>query len=144
MVDWIARDKQNIEHADNPKPGDYWEEMFSGQYMIVAVTPELVALCQEKVSVGPDHWSFDLEKITVMTRSEFGKLVRYKGTALTNKTWCDVRPEQLLCDVAEAAKAADRALRTYKRNANPSWLSRLIKQIRAAMKVRLQRLVDML
>lgn len=136
-IDYDERQSINISHAEFPCPGDYWDEMFSGQYMIVVVTPSLVALCEEKIPAGLDHWLFDLSKITVMTREQFSDRVRYSSTSMNHKTWCDVHPRALAQDVEQAMPAAIAALKAYKRVAKPTWVERLVDHIRAALKARL-------
>jgi hypothetical protein len=136
-IDWDERQRENIYHAEFPVAGDYWEEMFSGQYLIVVVTTSLVALCQDKKAVDDQHWQFDLSKITVLTREQFSDKVRYSTPSMNHKTWCDVHPGALADDAAEALEAGNKALSAYRKVANPSWLTRLINRIRAALKVRL-------
>ena len=143
-INWDERNAQNISHAQSPQVGDYWEEMFSGCYLIVAVTPSLVAVCEDKKEVDPNHWCWDTSKCTVYTREQFNTKVRYNTASMNHKTWCDVRPRALLTDAEEAKNVAIRAIVAYKRVANPSWLTRFKQTVRTWLKVRVTALAEAL
>lgn len=144
MINWDEKNRENISHAEFPEVGDYWEEMFSGQYLIVAVTPSLVAVCQDKKEVDADHWCWDTSKCTVYTREKFSDLVRYSTASMSHKTWCDVHPRALVGDAAEAKEAAIKAIAAYVKVANPSWLTRFVAHVRASLKTRLHAMAEAL
>lgn len=137
MIDWDEHHRENCYRAEFPTKGDYWEEMMSGQYLVVAVTPSLVAVCQDKVEVDDDHWRWDTSKCTVYTREQFSDLVRYSTPTMRDKTWCSCHPGALIGDAEEAKDAAIKAIAAYKKVAKPSMYAKFVARVRAALKVRL-------
>lgn len=77
-IDWAAQDRQNIEHVDNPVPGDVWRErLFCFVCKVVAVGPQHVAIQKWN---GPE----------IMTRRAFAKWLRY--STIPKNTWADCLP----------------------------------------------------
>jgi len=78
MIDWEAQTQRNLEHADNPVPGDRWNERGNPTCKVIAV--------------GPDYVTIDrIDGRQTMTRSEFSRWLRYE--TIPHKTWSDCLPE---------------------------------------------------
>lgn len=88
-IDWEARHRQNIQYADNPTVGDYWDEMHSPIARVLMVNDKLV-LVQKLAGLG-GHTIDDANPTPVMmTRKEFGRWLRYDS--IPDKTWACVTP----------------------------------------------------
>ena len=98
----------NLEHAKNPKVGDYWSEMvFCPVAVVISVSPFYVmTLEKRKSSVDDEYWTWDMEsKPCVYTRKEFMFRFTYGRCSdrnfqghpdsgnIKNKFFCDVNPE---------------------------------------------------
>lgn len=92
--DHEAQQRLNIEHVQNPKAGDYWEEHFSGVLQVVEVVHGIVIVFDQKIDVDESHWKFDETKPKAYTIEEFGKKLRYNSEQLGGKTWADVHPRK--------------------------------------------------
>jgi hypothetical protein len=98
----------NLEHAKNPKVGDYWQEMFCPVAVVISVSPFYVLTLEKKKTVDDGHWTWDIEaKPCVYTRKEFVFRFTYGYCGdhefqgyeddpenIKNKYYCDVMPEQ--------------------------------------------------
>jgi hypothetical protein len=89
------QDERNIlnqEALDNPKPGDYWNEMFCPYFVVVAVNgPDITVLSclggpdsysrkhevPAKITHKDGSWSFDYDKSMVVDRKWMEKAVKY-------------------------------------------------------------------
>ena len=80
--------ERDIEHANNPVPGDYWQEMLVGTCVILYVTNDLVTYCSTRKSVDIDHWTWDLTKTETKTRKGFKKWLECE--TMPNKFWSNV------------------------------------------------------
>lgn len=101
--------QQNRAHRDNPEPGDYWNEMFSPVALVLKVDGQLVTMLKHTKPTDPGHWTWDTDKVTVMTKRQFGKWISYD--TIPDKTWCYVFPkhkhfEHFLNEAREAMDAA--------------------------------------
>jgi len=89
-----AQKKLNQEALDNPKPGDYWNEMFCPYFVVVSVNPKkdqyTVLSClggpdsynrkdeiNARISVDSGHWGFDYSKHMVVDHAWIERTVRY-------------------------------------------------------------------
>lgn len=81
----------NKAHSDNPKVGDYWDEMFAPIARVLMVSDELV--CIQKLS-GCTEMTTTEPKPHVMSRRAFKKWLRYDSASMADKTWADVSPER--------------------------------------------------
>jgi hypothetical protein len=79
---------------DNPRPGDYWSEMFSPYFVVVEVKGSKVRVLScmggptsfnrkhelnARISVDNAHWSFDYSKSMVVDREWIAEAVRYSN-----------------------------------------------------------------
>lgn len=89
MIDDLndAHRQMNEKHINDPMPGDYWHEMFTGICVVLAVDENNVTICRKKKDVDRDHWTWDLSEKEVMTRLDFKTWLSY-GTI--PGTWADV------------------------------------------------------
>ena len=86
----------NIEHLADPKPGDYWHEMF----MPIALV--LARVCQWVVV-----WKLASDdRPIVMTIDEFGMWLRYK--TIPDKTWAHCIPEHLKHKISDEELVIER------------------------------------
>jgi hypothetical protein len=72
-----ARDLQDMEHAKNPQPGDWWHEMFSPVCVVLAVAAGLVIYCDKTKSTSKDRWTWDLTVRKSKTLQEFHDWLQY-------------------------------------------------------------------
>jgi hypothetical protein len=84
----------NYERLDNPKIGDYWQEMFCPYFLVVDVKGKDITVLSclggpnsynrkhepnAKIEVDNGHWTFDLTKSMVVDREWMSKAVKYDG-----------------------------------------------------------------
>lgn len=84
-------DEQNRKALDNPRPGDYWHEMFCPYFLVVNVKGKNITVLSclggekslnrkhepnAKIGMG-DRWTFDIEKDFVVDREWMEKAVKY-------------------------------------------------------------------
>ena len=84
--------EMNSNALTNPKPGDYWSEMLAGICIVLEVTDNFIYICNKKLEVDDDHWTFDLTHITQLTKEQFIEYLSYKNPELG--TFCDVSRNQ--------------------------------------------------
>ena len=92
MFDSKERDLQNQKALDNPRPGDYWNEMFCPYFVVVDVKGEefTVLSCMggpdsynrkdepnAKIEIDKGHWGFDYAKSMTVDREWIRKAVKY-------------------------------------------------------------------
>lgn len=71
------RNKLNIKHLYDPKPGDYWDERFIPIFIIIAVTPEKDAVYlvdmrgKKKVDVRADVILADMDEFVKANRYDY-------------------------------------------------------------------------
>jgi hypothetical protein len=92
-IDNLTRYAVNTEALQNPKPGDYWHEMFCPYFIVVAVNgPKFTVLsCLSHNSVNRKDelcakvdnmdgtWSFDYSKSMIVDRGWIRNAVRYNS-----------------------------------------------------------------
>jgi hypothetical protein len=81
---------RSLEHRSNPQPGDYWHEMFSPYFIVLAVDSKYVLVCRKRVPVDKDHWVFDVQHTVTMTRERFEKILSYNAPGMEDKVPADV------------------------------------------------------
>jgi hypothetical protein len=82
---------RNIEHADNPRVGDYWHEMFTPICRVMIVTDTDV-LVQKFTGHAGEEITDTHPPPELMPRSVFAAWLRYD--TMSDKTWVDVVPEK--------------------------------------------------
>ena len=97
-----VRNELNNKHRFYPQVGDYWREMFHGILVVIGVTRENVMFCSTKKTLDKKHWTWDLTRLTTLTRDEFADKVCYKSD--NNECWCDVKPKAQVWARADAIK----------------------------------------
>ena len=100
-ISWEEQHALDAEHADDPQPGDYWEEMFCGICVVLAVDDGAVTLCRTKKDVDSESWTWDLAKRESMRLLAFSKWLHYQSSGMAHKTWCHVHPQAHTWAVAE-------------------------------------------
>lgn len=73
MVSEYNHEKQqvlNLEYATNPQPGDYWEDMFCPVLLVLEVKNDKVTIVSKTKEVDQFHWSWDFDKVQVLTVQE--------------------------------------------------------------------------
>jgi hypothetical protein len=70
-----TRNQRNEVRISNPQPGDYWHEMFCPYFVVIRVDGDGILVCDKKLDVDADHWSWDLSKCRYMTKDELRKRV---------------------------------------------------------------------
>lgn len=95
--------KQNIDHLDHPKPGDYWHEFYMPVLVVVSVSGDDVMICDKTKQVDGDRWTWDLDHgVSITTREEMSRRLRYD--TMPDKTWCVVVPQSHRWVVDEVKK----------------------------------------
>lgn len=88
----FSQDLLNRKYSENPKPGDYWHEMLVGQCVVVYVNKLNVIICQTKKDIpGEDKWTWDLEKLDILSRKDFANKFRDK---YGHGYWARVEPKR--------------------------------------------------
>lgn len=93
----------NLKHALDPEVGDYWQEMFMPICVVVDATQFSVTVCDKTKSVGENRWTWDISKLEVYSREDFGNRYRYGNCSaeafkatdtddIKNRFWCNVAP----------------------------------------------------
>jgi len=90
--DYKQQQLDNHYAMDNPRPGDYWSEMFCPYFVVVEVKGSEVRVCScmggpnshnrkdepnARISVDQDHWGFDYSKSMVVDREWIAEAVGY-------------------------------------------------------------------
>lgn len=83
--------KLNKYHAENPQPGDYWEEHLVGVCVVLEVTDQRVVYCPAKRPIGDLHWTWDLGTTSSKSREEFDGWLAYGSI---HGYWADVHPRE--------------------------------------------------
>ncbi len=87
------RDEQNLKHLLNPQPGDYWHEMCTPVCVIVARFRDQIVICETTKDVdGGKRWTWDLDKLKIMSLEEFEESLRYKSKGMRDRTMAFVEP----------------------------------------------------
>jgi hypothetical protein len=86
------RDRRNSEHLADPRPGDYWHEMYTPACVVLARDGDHVTLCRTTKAAGPDKWTWDLNRAVRMPLAEFVGWLCFKSEALKDKTWASIEP----------------------------------------------------
>ena len=105
-IDWKAMEELNNDHANNPRAGDYWSEMFAPILVVIGRTEAgNVIICKETKSTGIHRQRiWDLEKIETMSVEDFSKYLHYDSDRMKHKCWCDCDPESMMGVRDEAIK----------------------------------------
>lgn len=92
MFDNKEQELKNHRALSNPKPGDYWNEMFCPYFVVVDVKGEDITVLScmggpnsynrknepnAKIEVDKGHWAFDYSKSMVVDRAWIEKAVKY-------------------------------------------------------------------
>lgn len=85
-------------HANNPEPGDYWQDHMVGVCVVIAVDDMTVRTCRKKLDCD-GGWTFDYNHQYLETREEFRKWLSYGSIA---GYWASVTPGYLCDDLDEA------------------------------------------
>lgn len=88
-MNWGERCAIDGMHAADPKPGDYWHEMFNGIALVIDAGKFFVVYLSKKKDVDQNHWTWDTNHVEVKSRDEFKKMLSY-GTI--PGTWASVVP----------------------------------------------------
>ena len=83
-----AQQSTNREAVADPKPGDYWHEMFCPYFLVVAVADQKITVLNclasrgvsARIPVDADHWTFDYNKSIVVDRHWIDNLVKYESS----------------------------------------------------------------
>jgi hypothetical protein len=68
----------NERHIVDPQVGDYWQEMFCPYFVVLdRVTENQVLICEKTKPAGPNHWTWDLDNLSLRTLEELRKKVSY-------------------------------------------------------------------
>jgi hypothetical protein len=85
--------EMNNNALTNPKPGDYWSERFVGICIVLEITDDFIYICNKKLEIDDNHWTFDLTHITQLTKEQFIEYLSYSNN-LELGTFCDVSRNQ--------------------------------------------------
>lgn len=130
-VDYEKRKKQNQESLDNPRIGDYWQEMFCPYFLVTDVKNEDITVLSclggpnsynrkhepnAKIDTK-DGWTFDLSKSMVVNREWMSRAVRYDSiegfvadvgnsekTVKIAMEWRDYKQKQIRNKITELEK----------------------------------------
>lgn len=70
-------DVENAAALAEPKPGDYWHEMFSPYFIVVAVKQGKISILQDTIHEN-GGFHFDLDTVTEVDSEWLQKRVRYQ------------------------------------------------------------------
>jgi len=98
-MNWNEHESQNLEHRDNPRPGDYWEDHLCPVCVVLDASRFAISYCRKTKDVGSDRWAWDLSAIETMTPKDFKVWLTYTSM---DKTWASCHPESQL-DVVKHA-----------------------------------------
>ena len=129
-MDYEKQKKQNQESLDNPRIGDYWQEMFCPYFLVVDVRGDDITVLSclggsytrkhelnAKIDLK-DGWTFDLSKSMVVNREWMTKAVKYDSI------------EGFVADVGNSEKTVGIAMewRNYKQKQIRKQIEELEKQ----------------
>lgn len=104
MTDWNRRREKRLA---KPKPGDYWNECFCPIMVVLEVVgPDELVICDKTKSMGPDHWTWDLDKARTVDRAEFERLAEYglpskwRHKVFVKAYWESKRPKYVLHQIS--------------------------------------------
>ena len=128
--DYEKQKKQNQESLDNPRIGDYWQEMFCPYFLVVDVKNDNITVLSclgglytrkhepnAKIDTK-DGWTFDLSKSMVVNREWMTRAVKYDSI------------EGFVADVGNSQKTVKIAMewRDYKQKDIRKQIEKLEKQ----------------
>lgn len=128
-MDYEKQKKQNQESLDNPRIGDYWQEMFCPYFLVVDVKNDNITVLSclgglytrkhepnAKIDTK-DGWTFDLSKSMVVNREWMSRAVKYesiegfvadvgnsKKTVKIAMEWRDYKQKQIRNKITELEK----------------------------------------
>ena len=94
MFDSEKQNSNNQKALENPRPGDYWQEMFCPYFVVVDVNNDqyTVLSClggpdsftrkdeiNSRVEIDSSHWGFDYSKSMTVDKEWIRKTVRYES-----------------------------------------------------------------
>ena len=87
----------NKKHVNNPRVGDYWQEMLCPILLVLGVSKKekTVTIVKEKTEIDANYWTWDLDKFENLKLEEFKKYLLYNtdDPDLKTETWADVMPK---------------------------------------------------
>lgn len=87
----------NIQHANNPQPGDYWQELFIPIRLVIRVDSGIVEYLDSQIhvkTVDADHWTWDINKPSCLCMvAEFSEFLQYSSKSMKDEYWCNVVPK---------------------------------------------------
>jgi len=98
-MNWNERESQNLEHRDNQRPGDYWEDHLAPVCVVLDASKFAISYCRTTARVDANHWAWDISAIETMTPKQFKIFLTY---TTMDKTWASCHPESQLDVVKEA------------------------------------------
>jgi hypothetical protein len=127
--DYEKQKKQNQDSLDNPRIGDYWQEMFCPYFLVVDVKNDNITVLSclgglytrkhepnAKIDTK-DGWTFDLSKSMVVNREWMSRAVKYDSiegfvadvgnsqkTVKIAMEWRDFKQKQIRNKIAELEK----------------------------------------
>ena len=127
--DYEKQKKQNQESLDNPRIGDYWQEMFCPYFLVVDVKNDNITVLSclgglytrkhepnAKIDTK-DGWTFDLSKSMVVNREWMSRAVKYDSiegfvadvgnsqkTVKIAMEWRDYKQKEIRNKIAELEK----------------------------------------
>lgn len=103
----------NEKHAAEPRPGDYWHEMFCPACVVVGAIPGHVVICKTTKAAGKNRWTWDLTKLDMLSKSAFKNSLK---SPCDKYWWADVAPE---CHMFVASVLEEQATASGDRTALP-------------------------
>lgn len=79
IVEFNERRQETESRANDPQPGNYWHEMFCPICVVVHRLPNHVVICKKTKDAGEGYQTWDLEKLEMMSLSEFKKWLSYES-----------------------------------------------------------------
>ncbi len=70
--------KKNNQHRNNPKAGDFWNEMMCPLLLVVDVSELGVLVMEDTKQCGNGHWTWDFDKLKFYNKSEFRKKTKHE------------------------------------------------------------------
>lgn len=90
----MDRDELNEKHSREPLIGDYWMDHLAPVLCVIEVGKFSVSVLEKKIEVDDFHWTWDITKISTMSRKQFYNSLHYSTANLKHKCWANVVPER--------------------------------------------------
>lgn len=75
MTDWTNINKEAF---NDPKPGDFWHEMFCPYFVVLANHGDELIICEYGKPMPGNHWTWDLTKAKAVPKS-YMECVKYQS-----------------------------------------------------------------